>query len=316
MATWYTPQRLSYTLPTLSSLVRAKKRNPPKSNPSKTLIVDTAYDGDASGHFGDAIQYVDESGQLKDISGATSTWGCSHNTGIAFEAADEPPYASVCAEDHGSIWLNTRTRSMNGIKIANENTTDGVSGEPMGGMSGSYSSLSRFIGSDKYIFAWQSRGAINLTPDSWMGEGFVQSSPRRLNHNAAIAIMSAKDKLEGPQASSQVGAKSGDSQVIWVTESPSDAHQNVHVAAFNDKYALVTYEKIENAHCKPVPMSCTGTFAGTYMQLVDNTGAKIGSPVVAKDAYVAGDMINLGSNKICNLLSQLSFLFGLSQLSF
>jgi hypothetical protein len=58
------------------------------------------YTGPASGHFGDSIQYVDDSGNLKVISGASSSWGCSHNTGIAFEAADAPPYASICAEDH------------------------------------------------------------------------------------------------------------------------------------------------------------------------------------------------------------------------
>jgi len=58
------------------------------------------YTGDASGHFGDSIQYVDDSGKLVQIPGASSSWGCSHNTGIAFEAADAPPYASICAEDH------------------------------------------------------------------------------------------------------------------------------------------------------------------------------------------------------------------------
>jgi hypothetical protein len=58
------------------------------------------YTGSASGHFGDSIQYVDDSGNLTVISGASSSWGCSHNTGIAFEAADAPPYASICAEDH------------------------------------------------------------------------------------------------------------------------------------------------------------------------------------------------------------------------
>ena len=58
------------------------------------------YTGEAKDHFGDSIQYLDDSGSLKVISGASSSWGCSHNTGIAFEAADTPPYASICAEDH------------------------------------------------------------------------------------------------------------------------------------------------------------------------------------------------------------------------
>lgn len=64
-------------------------------------FVVTAYTGDAAGHFGDSIQYVDDSGALKAVAGASSTWGCSHNTGIALEAADAAPFASICAEDHG-----------------------------------------------------------------------------------------------------------------------------------------------------------------------------------------------------------------------
>ena len=89
----------------------------------------SAYTGDAAGHFGDSIQYVDDTGALKTTS-YSSTFGCSHNTGIGLEAADAPPFASVCAEDHGAIWLNTDTQYMSGVKIANENTTNGVSGEP------------------------------------------------------------------------------------------------------------------------------------------------------------------------------------------
>lgn len=88
-----------------------------------------AYTGDAAGHFGDSIQYVDDSGTLQDID-SSSTFGCSHNTGIGLEAADAPPFASICAEDQGEIWLNTETRYMSGVKISNENTTNGVSGEP------------------------------------------------------------------------------------------------------------------------------------------------------------------------------------------
>jgi len=95
-------------------------------------FVVTAYSGWAEGHFGDSIQYVDDSGELKTIAGASSAWGCSHNTGIAFEAADEPPFASICAEDQGAIWLNTKTQGMgsDGVKVSNENTTNGASGEP------------------------------------------------------------------------------------------------------------------------------------------------------------------------------------------
>lgn len=94
-------------------------------------FVVTAYSGASEGHFGDSIQYVNADGELQTITGASSSWGCSHNTGIAFAAADEPPFASLCAEDQGAIWLNTKTQGMgsNGIKVSNENTTNGGGGE-------------------------------------------------------------------------------------------------------------------------------------------------------------------------------------------
>ena len=65
------------------------------------LLIDPAYSGFAKDHYGDNIMYVDEKGALKKIPKATSYWGCSHNMGIAFENADEPPYASICSDDHG-----------------------------------------------------------------------------------------------------------------------------------------------------------------------------------------------------------------------
>lgn len=43
-------------------------------------IVVTSYSGSASGHFGDAIRYVTTSGKIENIRGASSSWGCSHNT--------------------------------------------------------------------------------------------------------------------------------------------------------------------------------------------------------------------------------------------
>ncbi|KAL7275399.1 hypothetical protein RUND412_001650 [Rhizina undulata] len=262
-------------------------------------FVVTAYTGWAEGHYGDSIMYLDDSGVIQTITGASSTWGCSHNTGIALEAADAAPFASVCAEDHGAIWLNTATQGMSGVKVANENTTDGVSGEPMGGMSGSYSSLALFPNTTQYIFAWQSRGAVNLTTDSFLGDGYTSCSPRWLNHNVAIAVTKDKETLVGDQAISVVGAASGDDQVNWITESSSTDHQNVRVATFNSEYAVVTWEQIENPDCQPVPLSCSGTFAGTYMQQVDINGTKVGDPIVVDDVYVSGDIVNLGDGRLC-----------------
>ncbi|KAH7407724.1 hypothetical protein BKA64DRAFT_693866 [Cadophora sp. MPI-SDFR-AT-0126] len=261
-------------------------------------FVVTAYTGNAAGHFGDSIQYVNDAGALQTIA-SSSTFGCSHNTGIGIEAADAPPFATICAEDQGSIWLNTDTQYMSGVKIANENTTNGVSGEPMGGMSGSYSNLALFPSTTNYVFAWQSRGAVDLTTNDWLGAPYTQCSPRWLNHNVAISTMASKNKLTGAEASSTVGAADGDSQVNWITKSETDDHQNVHVAAISSSLALVTWETLTNPTCQPVPLSCSGTYAGTSFQVIDKTGAKVGAAVTDTKVFVSGDIANVGTDKVC-----------------
>ncbi|KAL4781759.1 hypothetical protein BJX76DRAFT_349926 [Aspergillus varians] len=263
-------------------------------------FVVTAYDGDASGHYGDSIQYVNDNGKLQTISGATSTWGCSHNTGIAFEAASEAPFASICAEDQGAIWLNTKTQGMDntGVKISNENTTNGASGEPMGGMGGSYSALVKLGDSSRYIFAWPSRGAIDVTENEWMGDGYTNVQPRNENRNVAIAVFSDKNTMVGNQATSTVGATDADSQINWITTGSAD-HSNVHAAAFGSDNALLTWEEISDPTCDEfIAMGCRGTFSGTHFQQVSKTGAVVGSSLNSSDIYVAGDMVNIGS-RIC-----------------
>lgn len=202
-----------------------------------------SYTGDAAGHYGDSIKYVTTNGTLTTISGASSSWGCSHNTGIAFEAADAAPFASICAEDQGDIWLNTQTQGMSGVKISNENTTNGASNEPMGGMSGSYSALARLVDSDSYVFAWVSRGAIDLTENAWMGTGYTQCTNRTNPRNVAIAQFTDKNTLDGQQATSVVGTTDGDSQINWITDGTSDC-SNAHVAAFDGESVLVTCESL------------------------------------------------------------------------
>ncbi|KAL4868992.1 hypothetical protein BDV12DRAFT_90270 [Aspergillus spectabilis] len=263
-------------------------------------FVVTAYSGSAAGHFGDSIQYVNDDGELQVISGASSSWGCSHNTGIAFEAASEAPFASICAEDQGAIWLNTEGQGMStiGFKISNENTTNGASGEPMGGMSGSYSQLVKFGDTSRYIFAWPSRGAVDVTTNDWMGAGYTHVLPRTENRNVAIALFSDKNTKVGEQATSEVGAQDGDSQITWITEGAND-HTNVHAAAFGSDNALLTWEEISEPICDEfIAMGCRGTFSGTYFQQVDNQGVIVGAAINSSDVYVAGDIVNIGS-RVC-----------------
>ncbi|GAB7355285.1 hypothetical protein MBLNU459_g5825t1 [Dothideomycetes sp. NU459] len=261
-------------------------------------FVVTDYTGDAAGHFGDSVEYVADNGTLLDLA-VSSDWGCSHNTGIAFEAADSPPFASICAEDQGAIWLNTETRGMtnNGVKISNENTTNGASNEPMGGMSGSYSGLARFQNESSYIFSWVSRGATDLSENTWMGDGYTQALNRTNNRNVAIALFSDKDTLVGDQAISTYGATDGDAQVNWMTSGTSDC-SNAHAATFDKTNALVTWEEIANPECDYIAMGCKGEFSGSFFQLVNN-GSKVGEPLKSMDTYVAGDMVTMADGRIC-----------------
>lgn len=262
----------------------------------------TAYDGDYSGHFGDAIRYVEDStGEIVNIDGASSSWGCSHNTGIALEAADAAPYASVCAEDQGAIWLNSKGQGMTteGVKISNENTTNGAGGESLGGMSGSYSNLARWQNADGYIFAWVSRGAIDLYENAWMGTGYTAAYNRTNGRNVAIATFTDKYTMVETEASSTVGAASGDSQVTWVTKSTSADMSNAHVATFDSTTALVTWEEIADPHCDFIAFGCQGTFTSANYQLVSSDGSLVGDAFTTKDVTVSGDLVTMSDGRIC-----------------
>ncbi|KAJ5257210.1 hypothetical protein N7478_013314 [Penicillium angulare] len=271
-----------------------------KSETYGAYFVVTDYSGDASGHYGDSIQYVNTSGDVVDIEGASSSWGCSHNTGIAFKETVKAPFASICAEDQGAIWLNTKTQGMtnDGVKISNENTTNGASGEPMGGMSGSYSALDRFYNSTRFIFAWVSRGAIDVTENTWMGDGYTHVNNRTNGRNVAIALFSDKYTLVGDQATSTVGEEDGDSQVNWITNGSNDC-SNAHVAVFDGDSALVTWEEISGPTCDFIAMGCRGEFAGSFFQEVNSKGVNVGEAVKTTDVYVAGDMVTMGDGRIC-----------------
>lgn len=46
-------------------------------------------------------------------------------------------------------------------------------------------------------------------------------------------------------------------------------------------------------------MGCRGQFTGTYFQLVDKAGEKIGKTVKSLNTYVAGDMVTMNDGRIC-----------------
>ena len=59
-------------------------------------------------------------------------------------------------------------------------------------MGGSYSNLARFPDSDSYIFAWVSRGALELSENDWMGEGYTHTLNRTNGRRVAISMSSGQ----------------------------------------------------------------------------------------------------------------------------
>lgn len=131
------------------------------------------------------------------------------------------------------------------------------------------------------------------------GNTIYSMQSQMVNHNVAVATMSNKDILTGAQASSVVEAAEGDDQVNWITYSSTEDHQNVHVAAINSNLSVVTWETLVNPVCQPVPLSCTGTYAGSSFQFFDSAGAKVGAVASSIDVFVSGDIENVGTDKVC-----------------
>ncbi|KAL6158512.1 hypothetical protein ACJQWK_03103 [Exserohilum turcicum] len=160
------------------------------------------YAGAAKGHSSDSLQYVNENGTITKTAGAAD---CSRNSGIALEASDSVPFASVCADNKGTLYLN------NGAGMNSSRVKIGAATGAMGGASGSYSHLTRFFDTDSYIFTWMSRGAKDSSA----------------NRNVAVAT----------------SQKAGNMHVTWMTAGKTDC-QNARVATFDSSNAIVSWEEI------------------------------------------------------------------------
>jgi hypothetical protein len=169
----------------------------------------------------------------------------------------------------------------------------------VGGTSGSYSILARFADTPSYIFTWVSRGAKDLVADKFL-QGQTASKARWTTRNVAIAVLKDKATLAGQAATSKSGSADGDSQINWITTGKTD-RSNAHAATFDATTALLTWEEISEAGmtCPYDAMDCQGTFNGTFFQLVDNAGKKLGAPSSSMNVTVAGDMVTMPDSRIC-----------------
>jgi hypothetical protein len=169
----------------------------------------------------------------------------------------------------------------------------------VGGTSGSYSILARFADTPSYIFTWVSRGAKDLVADKFL-QGQTAAKARWTNRNVAIAVLKDKATLAGQPATSKFGSADGDSQVNWITTGKND-RSNAHAATFDATTALLTWEEIAEAGmtCTFDAMDCQGNFSGTFFQLVDSSGKKLGAPFSSMNVTVAGDMVTMPDGRIC-----------------
>ncbi|KAK8215794.1 hypothetical protein HDK77DRAFT_373669 [Phyllosticta capitalensis] len=251
----------------------------------------------AKGHFSDSIQYVDEDGQIQDIKGATSAGGCSHNTGIAFEEADDAPFCSACAEDQtGTVWLNTKNQGEGppAVPLSVEPFINGMSGEPFNGMGGSWSVLTRLGKSQSYAITWLTRNTeLKASPK---GTGTETNTNTNTNtgtvpQDGTVDQTTQDQKTDTTQQMDIVGAKN------VITQPPAD-HFNTHIQAFDEKTLLSTYEEITSPQCVKAA-GCLGTWAGTYFAQVDGTTAQVdGEAFKSTEVFVGGDLVLL-PNGIC-----------------
>lgn len=132
-----------------------------------------------------------------------------------------------------------------------------------------------------------------------MGSGYTNSQNRTNGRRVAMAMLTFKSTKATAQATSEVGASSGDSQINWITPITGPDRSNAHVAVFESSHALISWEEIESPDCDFIAMGCSGAFSGTYFQLVNTSGQKIGDPITSNNTYVAGDMVTMAEEKIC-----------------
>jgi hypothetical protein len=225
--------------------------------------------GFADGHYGDKLAYVSAKGAR--TSGGWS-WGCSHNEGMALHAESSGAFASVCFDDWRSgLFVSTRIGAPDDAPVVQrEQCWAGYCGGTFPGRTGDLVRSS----TGRYATAFASRGAASAgknAADS-SGRGWTVT-PRTGTHQVAVAFL--KNKSSGP------------GKAVYLSDTKGTEHLNVHLAPYGKDRLLLSWESVGNATCKDG--TCTGTFAGTHLRLIDWNGAfKSADKVVG--ARITGDI--------------------------
>jgi hypothetical protein len=225
--------------------------------------------GFADGHFGDKLSYVGAGG--KKLSGGWS-WGCSHNEGIALHAETSGAFTSLCFDDWRSgLFVSTGIGAPDVAPVVQrEQCWAGYCGGTFPGRTGDLVKSS----TGRYATAFASRGsaAAKKNPDDSSGRGWTVT-PKTATHQVAIAFL--KNRNSGP------------GKAIYLTSAKTVENVDVHLAPYGKDKLLVSWESLKNAKCSAG--TCTGTFTGTHLRLVDWNGTSVSADKVVS-ARFTGDI--------------------------
>jgi RNA polymerase sigma factor (sigma-70 family) len=221
--------------------------------------------GPASGHYGDKLVYVNASGALVD---GGWDWGCSHNEGIDLWPTASGPFASLCYDDWRSgLFVSTGIGAPDDAPVIQRSQCwAGYCGGIPGG-------LVRTSGG-RYATLFSSTGMASqkLNPADSSGRGWTVT-PQWSTHQVAIAFLN-------DSASASAGSP------VYLTADPTVDNINPHIAPYGADF-LVSWESVAHASC--AAGTCTGTFTGTHIRVVDPNG-KFLTPDLVVQAHVAGDI--------------------------
>ncbi|MFJ1968676.1 hypothetical protein ACIO93_08395 [Streptomyces sp. NPDC087903] len=208
--------------------------------------------GFADGHYGDKLGYVSAKG--KKLSGGWG-WGCSHNEGIALHAEKTGAFTSLCFDDWRSgLFVSTGIGAPDTAPVVQrEQCWAGYCGGTFAGRTGDLVKSS----TGRYATAFASRGAASAAknPDDSSGRGWTVK-PRTSTHQVTVAFLKNPNTPAG--------------RAIRLTSTTGTEHVNVRLAPYGKDRLLLSWESLKNATCKDG--TCTGTFTGTHLRLIDWKG--------------------------------------------
>ncbi|WAZ24929.1 hypothetical protein STRCI_006386 [Streptomyces cinnabarinus] len=225
--------------------------------------------GFADGHFGDKLSYVSAKG--KKLSGGWS-WGCSHNEGVALHPEKTGAFTSLCFDDWRSgLFVSTGIGAPDTAPVVQrEQCWAGYCGGTFAGRTGDLVKSS----TGRYATAFASRGAASAAknPDDASGRGWTVK-PKTSTHQVAVVFL--KNRNAGP------------GKAIYLSNTKGTEHVNVRLAPYGKDRLLLSWESLKNAKC--AKGTCTGTFAGTHLRLIDWNG-KFRSADKVVTARITGDL--------------------------